>query len=100
MLRRLRFGIIIALLCSVFAVVPPISAQGNLADLLTMTISAGYDTFFRADSWSPIRIEIENRGETIRGSLLVRPATSGLGIEHTYTTPIELPTGRQSLFLY
>ncbi|MDX2076533.1 MAG: hypothetical protein SFZ02_08900 [bacterium] len=100
MLRRFRFGIIIALLCSVFAVVPPISAQGNLADLLTMTISAGYDTFFRADSWSPIRIEIENRGETIRGSLLVRPATSGLGIEHTYTTPIELPTGRQSLFLY
>lgn len=100
MFRRFRFGLLVVLLLSTFALVPSIAAQNNLNDLLSMTISAGYDTFFRADSWSPIRIEIENRGETIRGNLLVRPATSGLGIEHTYTTPVEIPNGRQSLFLY
>ncbi|MCL4256851.1 MAG: hypothetical protein KJ043_24040, partial [Anaerolineae bacterium] len=78
----------------------PTNAQGNFGDLLSMSISAGYDTFYRPDHWSPIRIELDNQGDTIRGSLLVRPATSGAGIEHTYSTPIELNTGRQALFLY
>jgi hypothetical protein len=100
MLRRIGFGIIVMLLWSVITIGVPISAQGNFGDLLGMTINAGYDTFFRPDYWSPIRIDIDNRGDTLRGSLVVRPATSGRGIEHTYSTPVELNTGRQSLFLY
>ncbi|PJF28948.1 MAG: hypothetical protein CUN52_10885, partial [Phototrophicales bacterium] len=100
MLRRIGFGIIVMLLWSVITIGVPLSAQGNFGDLLSMTISAGYDTFFRPDYWSPIRIDIDNRGDTLRGSLVVRPATSGRGIEHTYSTPVELNTGRQSLFLY
>ncbi len=100
MLRRIGFIIISTLVWGVFTIGTPTSAQNNFSDLLSININAGYDTFYRPDHWLPIRIELDNRGDTIRGSLLVRPATSGTGIEHTYSTPIELNTGRQALFLY
>jgi len=100
MLKRFYFGFVVALLLGAVGLTSPVGAQGNLNDLISMSINAGYDTFFRPDYWSPIRITIENRGETIRGNLLIRPATSGAGIEHTYSTPIELTNGQQTLFLY
>lgn len=100
MLKRFYFGFVVALLFSAVGFLSPVRAQDNLSDLLSMSIEAGYDTFYRPDYWSPIRIRIENRGETIRGNVVVRPATSGDGIEHTYSTPVELSPGEQTLFLY
>ncbi|MCU0479736.1 MAG: hypothetical protein MUE54_00830 [Anaerolineae bacterium] len=100
MLKRFYFGFVVAFLLSAVGFLSPTRAQDNLNDLLSMRIEAGYDTFYRPDYWLPVRIRIENRGETIRGNLVVRPATSGSGIEHTYSTPVELSPGEQNLFLY
>jgi hypothetical protein len=78
----------------------PVQAQ-NLSGQVTLTVEAGYDSYFRGEQWIPLRIEVRNNGPDIVGRLLVRPETSGSGLTGTYSTPISLAQGSdKTAFLY
>ncbi|GAB4515805.1 MAG: hypothetical protein OHK0046_19830 [Anaerolineae bacterium] len=78
-----------------------VPARAQVENLLTMTVDAGYDGWFRPNQWLPLRIELENRGDPINGFVVVRPETSGSALANTFSTPVELSTNSsQSLFLY
>lgn len=68
---------------------------------VTLTVSAGYDGFFRHGQWIPLRIMMSNDGENLAGQVRVRTGELGGLEETTYRTPLELPRGaRKQVFLY
>lgn len=76
-------------------------AQGDLSDLVTVEMRAGFDGYFRSNAWLPVRVEVTNNGDDLDGVIVVRPETSGSAITNTFTAPVSLPNGsRQTLFLY
>jgi len=106
MLRQLnarRFFLLLLVTTCLFlstTAVPSIAAQG-LTDVVTLSVNAGYDGYFRSNNWLPLRIEIENNGDDLTGRIVVRPETSGSGITNTFSTPVNIASGSsQSLFLY
>jgi hypothetical protein len=93
---------LIAALLPVFSPSPGTQAQTQtLTDLIDISISAGYGSYFRENHWLPLRIRVQNTGDDINGRLIVRPETSGLVVTNAYSTPIDLPTGSdKTAFLY
>jgi hypothetical protein len=84
----------------ILAFTPPALAQTPVASL-TLQAEAGFDGYFRPDSWFPIYVRIANDSGDVRGRLVVRPATSGAALQNAYSTPVDLPAGaRQSATLY
>ncbi len=84
----------------VFAVgfAPP--AQ-TLPGAITLAVNAGFDGYFREGQWVPVFIRVSNDGSDVDGTLVVRPETSGSGVNNTFSVPISLPTGaRKTAFLY
>lgn len=75
-------------------------AQG-LSALVTLTVRPGFDGYFRAHQWMPLRITVQNNGDAITGRLVVRPETSGNALTNTFSTPVDLPSGsNQVIWLY
>lgn len=99
-----RIGFFVSVLVLLFVVVPgstSIVAQGNISELLAISVDAGYDGRFRANQWMPLRVTVENQGSAIQGKLVVRPETSGSAIPNAFSTPVDLPSGGvQTIFLY
>ena len=93
MTRRLARLILIACASLLVAPLPPISAQGDFRDVIEMSVDVGFDSFFRPEQWTPLRIELNNHGESVTGRLVVRPETSGIVVGNAFSTPIDLPTG-------
>jgi hypothetical protein len=97
--------LILAALLLALLIVPPLSgavvgAQG-IADLIAVSVSAGYDGYFREEHWLPLRVVVENNGDDLTGQLTVRPETSGRSVANSFSTPVSIPSGTtQSVFLY
>lgn len=72
-----------------------ISAQDSFQDVVEMSIEVGFDSFFRPNEWTPVRIQVKNNGESITGRLVIRPETSGTVIGNAFSTPIDLPSGAE-----
>ena len=73
----------------------------DITELISMSVNAGYDTYFREEHWLPVRIQVANNGEDVTGRLIVRPETSGRVVSNAYSVPIDLPTGSEkAVFLY
>ena len=102
--KRIHQIIVVVLattLFGVFAPATPISAQRISDESLTISISAGYDGYFRPNFWTPLHIAVDNQGSDLAGRFVVRPETTGVGIPNMFSVPVELPTGtNQSFFLY
>ncbi len=92
MARRLARLILIALLLLLTAQLPPLAAQDNFRDVIEMSVEVGFDSYFRPDQWTPVRIELKNNGESVAGRLVVRPETSGVVVGNAFSTPIDLPS--------
>ena len=91
--RRLaRLILIIATLLSL-AQFPPALAQDNFRDVIEMSVEVGFDSFFRPEQWTPLRVELKNNGESVIGRLVVRPETSGTVVGNAFSAPLDLPTG-------
>jgi len=76
-------------------------AQAEMRDVIEMTVELGFDGFFRPGQWTPVRVELENNGDSLRGRVLLRPETSGRVLGNGFSAPVELPSGsRKSLELY
>ncbi|MCY3977700.1 MAG: hypothetical protein OXG23_06340 [Chloroflexi bacterium] len=71
----------------------PVAAQDNFRDVIEMSVEVGFDSFFRAEEWTPVRVELKNNGESVTGRLVIRPETSGTVVGNAFSTAIELPSG-------
>lgn len=102
MARYCAHFLVVSLLALILILTPTSSVPAqSLSELVTLNVSAGYDSYFRPDRWMPLRIHVENQGNAISGRLLVRPETSGAGLVNTFSTAVDLPAGSsQSIFLY
>lgn len=90
-LTRLLFVIILVLSLSVI----PTLAQDSFQDVVEMSVEVGFDSFFRPNEWTPVRVQVKNNGDSITGRLVIRPETSGTVIGNAFSTPIDLPTGSE-----
>lgn len=88
---RLLFVVILMLSLSVI----PTLAQDSFQDVIEMSIEVGFDSFFRPNDWTPIRIQVKNNGDSITGRLVIRPETSGTVVGNAFSTPIDLPSGSE-----
>lgn len=78
----------------------PITAQ-TTTETVSLSVTAGYDTYFRENYWLPVQVRVQNTGSAIDGKLIVRPETSGRVVSNAYSTPVNLPTDSdQTAFLY
>lgn len=73
----------------------PAAAQDSFRDVIEMSVEVGFDSFFRAEQWTPVRVELKNNGESVSGRLIVRPETSGTVVGNAFSTPIDLPSGAE-----
>jgi len=73
----------------------PTQAQDNFQDVIEMSIEVGFDSFFRPNDWTPVRIQVKNNGESLTGRLVIRPETSGTVVTNAFSTPIDLPNGSE-----
>ncbi len=79
----------------------PVSAQQNFQDVIEMEVEVGFDSFFRPRQWTPVRVELGNNGESVKGRLVIRPETSGTVVGNAFSSAIDLPNGaRKSATLY
>lgn len=88
--RRWR-GWAFFILCWLFSALPSAGAQSS--PTLSLNASAGYETYFREGDWLPVTVRIRNQGEALRGTLTIRPETSGRVVAHAYSAPLDLPAG-------
>jgi hypothetical protein len=92
-----RFVTLFLLMILAAAFAPP---QQNQPDL-TLSVSAGYNRYYRQGQWVPLRVYVGNGGDDLNGYIRVRTGKSGSLEETTYRTPIDLPHGaRKQVFLY
>lgn len=92
--RLLRYVLIVSILLIGLAI--PLQAQDDrLTEIIDLSVSVGYESFFRPGEWFPVRIEVSNNGESLTGRLVIRPGTSGTVVGNAYSTAIDLPAGAQ-----
>ncbi len=94
--RRLRY-ILGLLLCIISLSALPTQTQDNFQDVIEMSIEIGFDSFFRPDDWTPVRVQVRNNGESVAGRLVIRPETSGTVVGNAFSTPIDLPAGAEKV---
>ena len=75
------------------AQLPLASAQDNFRDVIEMSVEVGFDSFFRPQQWTPVRVDLKNNGESVSGKLVIRPETSGTVVGNAFSAPIDLPSG-------
>ncbi len=84
--------LIILFLALTFA---PLQAQERFQDVIEMSVEVGFDSFFRPNQWTPVRVELKNNGESVSGRLVIRPETSGTVVGNAFSAPIDLPSGSE-----
>ena len=68
-------------------------------DQVTMQVRAGFDSYFKANSWMSVRVVVANEGADIEGEVQILPESGGRDV--TYTQPAVLPTrSRKQFILY
>lgn len=77
----------ILLLLLLFSSVPLAFSQSGV----TLTASAGFDSFYKGDNWLPVQISVANSGPPIEGELRVVLGQAG-DDDLVYNAPISLPT--------
>ncbi len=96
--KRWHKSIAILLLIAALALALPsmcAAAQGEL----TFAVQAGYDGYYRANAWMPVRVIVSNEGPDIEGQIQVSRGDGTQDI--TYSQPALLPThSRKAFTLY
>lgn len=91
----------LALIAAVVLLAGAAPARAQLAVDVTLTVDAGFGGFYRVDAWMPVRVDLVNAGDAVRGQLIVRPETNPNTITNAYATPVDLAAGaRQTVTLY
>jgi len=69
-------------------------AQAQARPLVSLSISAGYDGYFRetpAGSWTPVRVRLDNQGGPLEAALVIRPQTTGRVVANATRQAVRLP---------
>ncbi len=75
----------------------PTAAQANV----DLSVNVGIDGYYRRGSWTAVRVNLSNSGDSLDGFIRVRTGGAGGLSETTYRTPLDLPQGaRKQVFLY
>lgn len=69
----------------------PAAAQDE-ASGITMSVTVGYDSFYKGDYWLPVQVTIANSGPTVEGYVEIQADQGSILDDATYRTPISLPT--------
>ncbi|MBC7814562.1 MAG: hypothetical protein H7175_25630 [Burkholderiales bacterium] len=78
-----------------------LASPAAVTELLSLTVNAGFDGYFRDNNWMPLFVRVSNDGDDVTGRLTVRPERTGSGVPNTFSTPIDMPNGaRKTAFLY
>ncbi|MBK8023572.1 MAG: hypothetical protein IPK19_19595 [Chloroflexi bacterium] len=74
--------------------------QTTSSTAVSLTVQAGFATYFRDSEWLPVTVRLSNEGDAVSGRLVIRPETSA-GVQNTTSTPVSLAAGaRQIVTLY
>jgi hypothetical protein len=78
----------------------PPSASAAPSAAVTLVVHAGFDGYYKTDSWLPLRITVANDGPDTKGTLRVSvPRSNGADLQ--VTRDVDLPTqSRREVFLY
>lgn len=67
---------------------------------IKLSLSQGFDGYTKPGDWAPVRVWLENTGEPVEGSVVVRPAFwNGAGVA-TYSQRIDLDRGSKKSLLF
>jgi hypothetical protein len=69
---------------------------------LSLEVRAGFDGFYKIDTWLPVKVTVANRGADLQGTLRLRDDNAGFGLSNVrYRYPVELPgQSRKQFTLY
>ncbi len=85
--RRVFLLLIVVLLPAVHA-----AAQGGSEpDSLTFTAEVGFDGYYKAGGWVPVRVTVSNNGPNLEGLIVVEQSGGSPGETTRYQAPIGLP---------
>ena len=92
----IRSALLILLLLGLFAGAGPARAQdeGEVdgPSGLTMAVSAGYDGFYKQQSWVPVQVALQNEGPSLEGFIRIEVNNRGVAGGDLYEVPVSLPT--------
>lgn len=92
-----QIGLFALLLLGTLLVQPALAQDSRIR----LSVEAGFESRFRDNDWMPVHVRVENDGDDVIGSLVVRPETSGEGVPNTFRVPVNLAGGaRQMVPLY
>lgn len=64
---------------------------------LNVQVSVGFDGVYQLNAWTPVRIEVENLGNSFEGNLVV-PVLQSSNTYLEYAMPVEIPSGSTKSF--
>ncbi len=94
-----RLALLTALVLLGFSAAPrQVSGQADSA--VALSVSAGFDGYYKEGFWVPVQVRVENQGPAFTGSFTVVTNRYD-GSQTTYLRRIELPTqSRKEFFIY
>ena len=99
--NALKRWVMLLLACALLSA--PFNAQeaentAGITDLVSVRVLlGGFGGAYRPHRWLPLQVLVVNRTEAWRGTVTVRPESSGRAISSTYHTPVALPRGGQAV---
>ncbi len=93
-----RYNLIILLLTFItLTLTSPAAAQENL----TLELQVGFDSFYKRDTWTPVRVTISNQGSDQKAELQLLDNNTGYNTSNIlYVYPVDLPAGSRKQFVF
>jgi hypothetical protein len=88
--RSCLFLVAIALL--LLASLPATAVAQESANPITLTATAGFDSYYKGEEWIPVYVNLTNDGPPIDGYVQLRTDANSPGDQLIYRAPISLPT--------
>lgn len=98
--KSILISVLALLILSYTSSAPDSIAQAQQAAQVTLSIQAGYQGFFKENTWFPIRVALENNGPGFTGEVVAQFNVAGVD-STVYTVPVELPSvARKEVVIY
>lgn len=96
------FALISILLCVFALAIPPLATPvAAQTALVSLTLEAGYEGYFREGKWTPVRVLLSNTGADVSGTLRIFATDIVNDPSEAYAASVDLPQGSsKGLFIY
>ena len=92
---KLKYTFFLFLAFAIVLTVSPVAAQEGdqePSSPISISASAGYDSYYKGEFWVPVQISVSNAGTAVTGRLEIRVGSSSARTNVIYSSPIDLPT--------